>query len=121
MARAYGARAQECLPPRMVPLTDAPFIPGAHDDDMQQREGGTRRRRHFRGSGRGAVVAAVLASVMLGAAHADAGGFVPGPTPIIGRRGPTPVTGSVTFFGRGFGHGVGMSQYGARGRADAGQ
>ena len=27
----------------------------------------------------------------------------------------------VTFFGRGYGHGVGMSQYGARGRALAGQ
>ena len=28
---------------------------------------------------------------------------------------------TVTFFGRGYGHGVGMSQYGARGRALAGQ
>ncbi|MFL5675884.1 MAG: SpoIID/LytB domain-containing protein [Chloroflexota bacterium] len=28
---------------------------------------------------------------------------------------------TVTFFGRGYGHGVGMSQYGARGRAVAGQ
>jgi stage II sporulation protein D len=28
---------------------------------------------------------------------------------------------SVTFYGRGYGHGVGMSQYGARGRAKAGQ
>ncbi len=33
---------------------------------------------------------------------------------------PTPVGASVTFFGRGYGHGVGMSQYGARGRALAG-
>ena len=33
---------------------------------------------------------------------------------------PRPVT-SVTFFGRGWGHGVGLSQYGARGRALAGQ
>ena len=33
---------------------------------------------------------------------------------------PPPVT-SVTFFGRGWGHGVGLSQYGARGRALAGQ
>ena len=38
-----------------------------------------------------------------------------------------PVTGTVTlgpateFFGRGYGHGVGLSQYGARGRAAAGQ
>lgn len=34
---------------------------------------------------------------------------------------PVPLTESVTFFGRGYGHGVGMSQYGARGRALAGQ
>jgi SpoIID/LytB domain protein len=37
---------------------------------------------------------------------------------------PTTVTKlgtSVTFYGRGSGHGVGMSQYGARGRAQAGQ
>jgi stage II sporulation protein D len=44
------------------------------------------------------------------------------PTPI-----PTPTPGltvlgaSVTFFGRGYGHGVGLSQYGARGRAVAGE
>jgi stage II sporulation protein D len=35
--------------------------------------------------------------------------------------GSTPVSGSVTFHGRGYGHGVGLSQYGARGRAVAGQ
>jgi len=34
---------------------------------------------------------------------------------------PVPLAGSVTFYGRGYGHGVGMSQYGARGRALAGQ
>ena len=34
---------------------------------------------------------------------------------------PTPVGSSVTFHGRGYGHGVGMNQYGARGRALAGQ
>ncbi len=35
---------------------------------------------------------------------------------------PLPITpGSVTFYGRGYGHGLGMSQYGARGRALAGQ
>src|SRR4051794_2485387 len=28
---------------------------------------------------------------------------------------------NLTFYGRGYGHGVGMSQYGARGRALAGQ
>jgi SpoIID/LytB domain protein len=35
--------------------------------------------------------------------------------------GPTVLGATVTFFGRGYGHGVGMSQYGARGRALAGQ
>ena len=35
---------------------------------------------------------------------------------------PLPITpGSVTFYGRGYGHGLGLSQYGARGRALAGQ
>src|SRR3954447_8209034 len=33
----------------------------------------------------------------------------------------TAVAASTTFYGRGYGHGVGMSQYGARGRALAGQ
>lgn len=33
----------------------------------------------------------------------------------------TPLGASVTFYGRGWGHGVGLSQYGARGRALAGQ
>ncbi len=46
----------------------------------------------------------------------------PAPTPA-----PTPAAGltvpgaTVTLFGRGWGHGVGLSQYGARGRAFAGQ
>jgi SpoIID/LytB domain protein len=35
--------------------------------------------------------------------------------------GPTTLGETVTFYGRGYGHGVGMSQYGARGRALAGQ
>ena len=34
---------------------------------------------------------------------------------------PPPAFPDTTFFGRGYGHGVGMSQYGARGRALAGQ
>lgn len=34
---------------------------------------------------------------------------------------PTPDPPTVTFYGRGYGHGLGMSQYGARGRALAGQ
>jgi len=42
----------------------------------------------------------------------------PTPSPV-----PTPIVlgSTVTFFGRGYGHGVGLSQYGARGRALAGQ
>ncbi|MEP6637867.1 MAG: SpoIID/LytB domain-containing protein [Chloroflexota bacterium] len=40
----------------------------------------------------------------------------PTPTPGVIQLGAT-----VRFFGRGYGHGVGMSQYGARGRALAGQ
>jgi SpoIID/LytB domain protein len=35
--------------------------------------------------------------------------------------GPTALGATVTFYGRGWGHGVGLSQYGARGRALAGQ
>jgi len=36
-------------------------------------------------------------------------------------NGVTALGAAVTFFGRGYGHGVGLSQYGARGRALAGQ
>jgi SpoIID/LytB domain protein len=41
----------------------------------------------------------------------------------LGRDGPTIVgiPPTTTFYGRGYGHGVGLSQYGARGRAIAGQ
>jgi SpoIID/LytB domain protein len=39
----------------------------------------------------------------------------------IATPGPTVLGATVTFFGRGYGHGVGMSQHGARGRAAAGQ
>lgn len=42
-----------------------------------------------------------------------------GPLPSLSAGGA--VSGSVTFYGRGYGHGVGLSQYGARGRALAGQ
>lgn len=41
-----------------------------------------------------------------------------GPVPAAA---PTILGEAVTFYGRGYGHGVGMSQYGARGRAQAGQ
>ena len=35
--------------------------------------------------------------------------------------GPTTLGAAITFYGRGYGHGVGLSQYGAYGRANAGQ
>src|SRR4051794_142863 len=92
-----------------------------HDSRMRQ----PRRPRPAHGDPRpgraAALLLALLVTAVVGAAQAEATSFVPGPSPIIGRRGPTPVSGSITFYGRGFGHGVGMSQYGARGRAMAGQ
>ncbi len=48
----------------------------------------------------------------------------PSPTPSPAPSWPTTttiLTDTVQFFGRGYGHGVGLSQYGARGRALAGQ
>ncbi|HUQ79321.1 MAG TPA: SpoIID/LytB domain-containing protein [Patescibacteria group bacterium] len=42
-------------------------------------------------------------------------------SPVAADGAPPPVLADTTFFGRGYGHGVGMSQYGARGRAIAGQ
>jgi len=45
----------------------------------------------------------------------------PSPTPTPTPPGPTTLGASVTFYGRGYGHGVGLSQYGAYGRAAAGE
>jgi stage II sporulation protein D len=45
---------------------------------------------------------------------------LPSPAPVVA-TGPLTLADTVTFHGRGYGHGVGMSQYGARGRALAGQ
>ncbi len=50
----------------------------------------------------------------------------PPPAPVVPpgpvfMPGPIPVAGTITLYGRGYGHGVGMSQWGARGRALAGQ
>jgi stage II sporulation protein D len=45
---------------------------------------------------------------------------VPVPTPAWSTA-VSPVAGPVTLYGRGYGHGVGLSQWGARGRALAGQ
>jgi stage II sporulation protein D len=46
--------------------------------------------------------------------------LAPLPTPTPAPGGPTKLGTNVTFHGRGWGHGVGLSQYGARGRALAG-
>jgi len=45
----------------------------------------------------------------------------PTPTPTTPPAGPDTLGDSVTFYGRGYGHGVGLSQYGAQGRAADGQ
>ena len=55
------------------------------------------------------LIATVVALVGLGA------------QPTTAAAAATPLPASVTFYGRGYGHGVGMSQYGAHGRALAGQ
>ena len=41
--------------------------------------------------------------------------------PLASAAEPDPTAAPIVFYGRGYGHGVGMSQYGARGRALAGQ
>ncbi|HEY0444034.1 MAG TPA: SpoIID/LytB domain-containing protein [Candidatus Limnocylindrales bacterium] len=82
--------------------------------------------RASRAAVRAAIAVALLAPALFVAQNAGATGFVPLPPRPVGQRSarptaPTPVSGAVTFYGRGNGHGVGLSQYGARGRADAGQ
>jgi stage II sporulation protein D len=59
---------------------------------------------------------ALLAAILPPAAASTATASSAGATTVAGS-----LSGSVTFYGRGYGHGVGMSQYGARGRALAGQ
>jgi len=72
------------------------------------------------------VVAALLAFASIPGSAATVAAVDPTPTPSA-TTSPAPTTvptspaGSVTFYGRGYGHGLGMSQYGARGRALAGQ
>ena len=58
-----------------------------------------------------------LAAAMLLAASA----LGSAPTVAAAKERPLPPPPDLTFYGRGWGHGVGMSQYGARGRALAGQ
>lgn len=70
-----------------------------------------------------AAVAALLtgggaaAGPATAAPPATAPATAPAATPVLAAAGST----GVTLVGRGFGHGIGMSQYGARGRATAGQ
>lgn len=86
-------------------------------------------RRATPGFLRAALVA--LMAALVGASLSGTGGL---PPTVLAETPPaspgavlTPTAGltvlgeSVTFYGRGYGHGVGMSQYGARGRALAGQ
>jgi SpoIID/LytB domain protein len=67
--------------------------------------------------------AALVAGLLVAVAGLSAAGAPPAraadPTP--SPSGATVLGSTVTFYGRGYGHGVGMSQYGARGRALAGQ
>ncbi len=76
------------------------------------------------------VVVAIVALGLLPVAVAGADRWPSPPAPPIGvvrpprpeiTPQPPPPSTTITFFGRGYGHGVGMSQYGARGRALDGQ
>jgi stage II sporulation protein D len=72
----------------------------------------------------GLVLAAVAALALSALGPAVGGATVSASVPLpLSARQDTPVSGlpDLTFYGRGYGHGVGMSQYGARGRALAGQ
>lgn len=66
------------------------------------------------------LVAGVLAGVLVVVVAPSVSG-VPGVSGAARAGTPTSVPATVTFHGRGYGHGVGLSQYGARGRALAGQ
>ena len=74
------------------------------------------RTRHTRPVRRSATRLAALAVVVLGLVIA-----VPVAEAASGTATATKLGSSVTFHGKGAGHGVGMSQYGARGRAKAGE
>ena len=94
-------------------------------------------RRPANGAVIASVVAVLLAALSGSALAADPGVgrtlTLPTPSPTIAPATPAPTSSvtspsgvttlpaSVTFYGRGYGHGVGLSQHGARGRALAGQ
>ncbi|HET7030014.1 MAG TPA: SpoIID/LytB domain-containing protein [Candidatus Limnocylindrales bacterium] len=85
-------------------------MPIEHLLPPSRRRARARRRPSFRGFVAALVVASSLVAPAARVASAD--GTPPPPPPPLG---------DLTFYGRGYGHGVGMSQYGARGRALAGQ
>lgn len=107
---------------------------------------GNLRRRYGTERTRGASIVATLVAVVLGSTLAIGAGTgtaraespsaspsaSPSPWPLaspttspavgpVVASGPTILGETVTFYGRGYGHGVGLSQYGARGRAMAGE
>lgn len=84
------------------------------------------------------IAPSALPSVLPSPSSSAAASSAPSPSPIVDPATPSPRAlpsanlvapiapiqvrpGSVTFYGRGYGHGLGLSQYGARGRALAGQ
>jgi stage II sporulation protein D len=96
----------------------------------------TRRTRMswLRHARRMAVVPAILVLALAGSAIGSGVALaetpVASPTPSaspdpaappVAIAGPIVLAETITFYGRGYGHGVGMSQYGARGRAIAGE
>lgn len=64
------------------------------------------------------LAASIVSAVAPLAALAETPGTSPDPAAAAG---PSGLGETVTFYGRGYGHGVGLSQYGARGRAMAGE
>ncbi len=78
------------------------------------------RISHVNGKAVGALYGAAVLYAATGVLRA-APSPAPAPKPAPSTAGMTIPGPTVTIFGRGWGHGVGLSQYGARGRAFAGQ
>ncbi len=94
-------------------------MPTDHRRRFQSRGAPTERSRL---SAMAVLVVTML--MMAGAAPLAVLAETPGASPnpeSISATGPVALGDTVTFHGRGYGHGVGMSQYGARGRAQAGE
>ena len=104
--------------PRLTPSAGAPARDPEVAAERRVRAGAPRDARPGtrlggRTTSRRTLVAAALAAIVLAA-------LAPAVRPPVAVAGTTGL-GPLTFYGRGYGHGVGMSQYGARGRALAGQ